>query len=164
MATERAKKKTKKVRRKRSPKQQAAELQIELRREKAAKLKLAGWSMRDIGAHLKCSVGTVHSDIAAVFDRVRDVADGAVERAKAISLARLDVATRGIWPSVESGDLDAVDRLVKIESRRAKLEGTDAPAKQEHKVTGVSLDDLSDLKKSTGFEECPAPSKTEPSS
>jgi hypothetical protein len=118
-----------KKRRKRSPKQQATELGIELRREKAAKLKLAGWTVRDIAAHLKCSIGTVASDIAAVFERVRDTADGAIDRAKAISLARLDVATKGIWPSVESGDLDAVDRLVKLEGRRAKLEGLDAPAR-----------------------------------
>jgi hypothetical protein len=141
MATERAKS-GKKPRKKRSPKQQAAELAVEGRRAKAAKLKLAGWSMRDIAAHLKCSVGTVHSDIAAVFERTRDVADGAIDRAKAISLARLDVATRGIWPSVESGDLDAVDRLVKIESTRAKLEGTLAPQKVEAAVTGVTLEDL----------------------
>jgi hypothetical protein len=126
-AEQKPKPKTK--RRKRSPKQQATELQIEKRRENAAKLKLAGWNMRDIAAHLKCSVGTVHSDIAAVFERTRDTADGALTRAKAISLARLDVATKGIWPSVESGDLDAVDRLVKLEGRRAKLEGLDAPSK-----------------------------------
>lgn len=130
MAAEQAPK-VKKKRRKRSPKQQAAELQVEKRREKAAKLKLAGWNMRDIAAHLKCSVGTVHSDIAAVFERTRDAADGAIDRSRSISLARLDVATKGIWPSVESGDLDAVDRLVKLEGRRAKLEGTDVPARSQ---------------------------------
>ncbi len=130
MAAEQAPK-PKKKRRKRSPKQQAAELGIETRRAKAAKLKLAGWNMRDIAAHLKCSVGTVHSDIAAVFERTRDTADGFIERAKSISLARLDVATKGIWPSIEAGDLDAIDRLVRIESRRAKLEGLDAAQKSE---------------------------------
>lgn len=133
----------KKKRKKRSSKQQAAELAVEGRREKAAKLKLAGWSMRDIAAHLRCSLGTVHSDIAAVFERTRDKADGALERAKAISLARLDVATRGIWDGVEAGDLEAVDRLVKIEARRAKLEGTDAPVESKVEMQGtVTLDDL----------------------
>ncbi len=143
MAAERAAPAKKKKRKKRSSKQVAAGLQIELRREKAAKLKLAGWTVRDIAAHLKCSVGTAQSDIAAVFDRTRDTADGAIERAKAMSLARLDVATKGIWPSIEGGDLDAIDRLVKIEARRAKLEGTDAPVETKVDLQGtVTLDDI----------------------
>lgn len=147
MTAERPKKPKK--RRKRSPKQQAAELQIEMRRAKSAKLKLAGWNMRDIAAHLKCSVGTVHSDIAAVFERTRDTADGFLERAKAISLARLDVATKGIWPSVEAGDLDAVDRLVRLESRRAKLEGLDAAVKSEVNLAQSSVADAARIVRET---------------
>jgi hypothetical protein len=119
-------------RRKQSAKQKSAEIAIEKRREKAAKLKLAGWSMRDIAAHLKCSLGTVHADIAAVLTRTQDSADEAVRLEREISLARLEVATKGIWPGVESGDAEAVDRLVKLEARRAKILGLDAPTKQEH--------------------------------
>lgn len=123
-------------RKKRSPKQASQDLLIEQRREKVAKLRTAAWSIRDIAAHLKVSIGTVHSDIAAVFERTMDKADGAIERARAVSLERLDVATKGIWPEVESGDVDAIDRLVKVEARRSKLLGLDAPTKQE--LTGAN--------------------------
>jgi hypothetical protein len=130
MATERSPK-PKKRRRKRTPKAAAAELAIEKRRVKATKLRLAGWSMRDIAAHLKCSLGTVHTDLEAVLARTQETANQYLTREKALSLARLDVATKGIWAGVESGDKEAVDGLVKLENRRAKLLGTDAPAKQE---------------------------------
>ena len=115
------------VHRKKAGAAKAAELAIEARREKAVKLKVSGWAYRDIAAHLKCSVGTVCSDINAVLDRVKETADDRARRERAMSLARLDVATKGIWPSVENGDLEAVDRLVKLEARRAKVEGLDAP-------------------------------------
>lgn len=103
-----------------------AELALERRAEKAAKLYVAGWSIRDIAGHLKCSVGTAHSDVNSVLDRLQDKSDGRVGRSRAASLARLQVATKAIWDDVEDGDLDTIDRLVKLEARRSKLEGTEA--------------------------------------
>lgn len=139
-----------KKKRKRSSKQVAAGLAIVQRREKVAKFKLAGWTVRDIAGHLKCSVGTVQSDIDAAYAAAEDNAEAYIKREKAISLARLEVANKGIWPGVEAGDLDAVDRLVKLESRRAKTIGFDAPEKRDLNahVTGVALDDIDELRKS----------------
>jgi hypothetical protein len=130
MAAER-KRAPKKRKRKRTPKVAAAELAIERRREQTTKLRLAGWSIRDIAGHLKCSVGTIHSDLSEVLLRTQDTTDDAVKKDRALSVARLDKATKGIWPQVESGEVDAVDRLVKLEARRAKLLGLDAPTRQE---------------------------------
>lgn len=127
-----AKKTAKKRPKKRTPKSSAAEIAIEKRREKATKLRLAGWSMRDIAAHLKCSLGTVHSDLTEVLTRTSEKADDTTRRERAVTLARLDVATKGIWAGIENGDVEAVDRLVKIEARRAKMLGFDAPSRQEH--------------------------------
>lgn len=45
----------------------------------------------------------------------------------------------------------------------ADVAGAKAPTKQEHKVSAFSLDDIDDLKKSTGFPGCP-PTKNEPKS
>lgn len=129
MAAERRRKT--KTRKKRTPKAAAAELAIERRRVRATNLRLSGWSIRDIAAHLKCSVGTIHSDLSEVLVRTQDASADATKKERAISLARLDIATKGLWDRVVSGDDDAVDRLVKIEARRAKLLGTDAPTKSE---------------------------------
>jgi hypothetical protein len=122
---------TRKKQRKRSPKQCAAELAIEKRRESACQLRLAGWSIRDIAGHLKCSVGTVHDDISTVLERTRDSAANAIEKQKRLSLARLDRAVKGIWPAVETGAVDAARVLVQLEQRRAKIEGFDSADKHE---------------------------------
>lgn len=42
---------------------------------------------------------------------------------------RLDVMQAALWPSVQSGDPQAVDKALKVMERRAKLLGLDAPTK-----------------------------------
>lgn len=127
MPTERANK----PKRKRTAKRVASQLAIEKRRESVTQLKLAAWTVRDIAGHLKCSVGTVQSDIDAVFARTQESADDNIRRERALSLARLEVATKGIWPAVVNGNLDAVDRIVRIEKRRGETIGFDAPVRSE---------------------------------
>lgn len=127
---------TSKKRRKRSPKQCASELAIAKRQESACALRLAGWSIRDIAGHLKCAPSTVHEDIAAVLERTRDTAGDAVEKQRRLSLARIDRAVKAIWPQVEAGNPEAIRELIKLEQRRAKVEGFDAADKHEVTVPG----------------------------
>jgi hypothetical protein len=126
MAAERPKR-----RGKHTTKKSAKRLVIAKRREQAAKLHVAGWSVREIAGHLKCSIGTVSTDLGAVLVETNESAVAAIARQKAMSLARLERAVKGIWPSVENGDLDAVRELVRIEARRAKVVGFDAADKLE---------------------------------
>lgn len=123
-----------KKRRKRSPKQCAAELAIVLRQEKACELRLEGLSLEAIGKRLGVSIGTVHSDIEAVLERSRDAATDAIEKQKRLSLRRLDRAVQAIWAKVKRGDTDAIRELRGIEQRRAKIEGFDAADK--HEISG----------------------------
>jgi len=125
---------TKRRRKKRSPKQCAADLAIEKRREKACDLRLAGWSIRAIATHLKCGATTVHEDISAVLERTRDAAIDAIDKERRLSLARLDVAVKALWTKVRKGDGEAIRELVRLEQRRAKLLGIDAADK--HEVSG----------------------------
>jgi hypothetical protein len=48
---------------------------------------------------------------------------------KAEELSRLDGMLRGLWPDARKGSHGAVDRVLKIMERRAKLLGLDAPVK-----------------------------------
>lgn len=118
----------------RSAKQCAAELAVEKRRERACDLRLSGMSVRQIAAELKCSIGTVHNDISAVLERTRDAAGDAIERDRRLSLGRLDVAIKALWPKVQAGDGESIRELVRLEQRRAKLLGLDAADK--HEVSG----------------------------
>src|SRR3990167_2042270 len=52
------------------------------------------------------------------------------EEIRAIETARLDVMLHAIAAKVRSGDLPAIDRVLKIMDRRAALWGLDAPKHQ----------------------------------
>jgi len=115
----------------RTAKQAAVELVIEDRRAAAARLRVAGWPMRDIAAHLGVSLGTVHSDLEAVLERTVDTADDIVRRERAISNERLDAMTKGLWDKASGGVISAAEAVVKIEKRRSELNGFDAPKRHE---------------------------------
>lgn len=48
---------------------------------------------------------------------------------------RLDIAQSAIWPDVLQGDLPAINTLIKIMDRRAKLLGLDMPIRVQQEVT-----------------------------
>ena len=67
---------------------------------------------------------------ASTFDTVRrGFAPDQVAEYRALMLARVERATRAIWPAVVRGDLFAVDRYVRLADRQAKLLGLDAPTR-----------------------------------
>jgi AcrR family transcriptional regulator len=134
MVVERPKRKRRRVHPKRAAKVAAVELAIERRRADVTRLRLSGWSMRDIAAHLGVSLGTIHGDLTAVFERTADRADDHVRRERETSLARIDAMTKGLWPKASTGDHEAVNSVRKLEERRAKLEGLDAASR--HEVSG----------------------------
>lgn len=125
------------------------EVAIEDRRSKAWLLRVKGKTVRQIATELGVSVGTAHSDLAAVMERTRSESDDRAETHRALSLARLDRALDTIEealraqvpakdpenPDSASADHDmrlkAIAGLLKLEERRAKLLGLDAPTKQE---------------------------------
>lgn len=164
MAAEQAPRKRKRVHPAKAARAKAVEAVILKRRESAFKLHLSGWNYRDIAAHLGCSIGTVSSDVNGTLDGMIDDSGERVRRARAMSLARLDKATKGIWPGVENGDYDAVDRLVKIENRRAKLEGTDRAEKTDAfvHVASVGLEEIDKLRRAAEENEC-SPETSTPS-
>jgi transposase len=144
-------------RRKRSPKQVAQAITIELRREKAMELKRDGWSYRDIAKKLGVSVGTVHTDITDLLDEVNESAHELARKERAAQLDRLDIAIKAIMPKVKKGDGEAILRLERIEKRRADLLGLDAPTRVQTELSGsVSLDDIDELREAARANECSA--------
>jgi len=132
-----------------------AEAELEERRAKVVQLKVDGYSFREIGAKLGINEGTACRDYRAVIDRTKAEADETVDEARRESLARIARAIRVLMPMVDAGDeetvkrrlaagepaplviaqanaaLDAMDRLDKLEKRRAALLGLDAPTRSE---------------------------------
>jgi hypothetical protein len=121
----------------RTPRLAANELIVERRRVQVTTLRVGGYSIREIAAAIKCSLATVHSDLEAVLLRTYDESEDRMRRERELSLLRLDVGTKGLWPKVKRGDAEAIRALVRLEERRAKLEGHDAQQGSRLELTGA---------------------------
>lgn len=102
-----------------------------LRRHRVLKYRLAGKSYRDISRMVGISESTVSADIQAILEPVEESARKNVELYIKLELERLDKMARPVWFSATRGDTAAVDQILKIMQRRAKLLGLDAPTKRE---------------------------------
>lgn len=77
-----------------------------------------------------------HKDVKRELDKLHnEIGENAVEVLE-LELQRLDDLLKGLWPLAarSNPDTKAVDRVLKIMERRARLLGLDAP--DRHEVTG----------------------------
>jgi hypothetical protein len=92
-------------------------------------MRRAGATIDQIREHLKyASSLAVRKDLA---NALATLAREPAEEIRTIELARLDGLMVTLWPAARRGDLAAVDRILKVMERRAKLLGLDAPARHE---------------------------------
>lgn len=103
------------------------EAEVELRRKKVAANLLGGLNYRQMAEALGVSIGTISSDVKIILGRwqreqIKDAGDYVQ-----MELVRLDRALNAIWDRVLEGDLKAIETMLKIEERRARLLGLDAP-------------------------------------
>lgn len=131
------------------------------------KLRTSGWSYRRIAEHFDLSTSGVHEAIqkvlhATVEEPAADVRKLELERldvayaavvkvleAKHVTVSHGKVIYQGEEPLLDDGPvLAAVDRLLKIQERRARLLGLDAPkavelgGKLTYDIVGVNLENL----------------------
>lgn len=66
--------------------------------------------------------------------RIAEATENADELIR-LELERLDMMANALWSKVKKGDAPAIDRMIKIQDRRAKYLGLDAPSKSE--LTGA---------------------------
>jgi hypothetical protein len=74
-----------------------------------------------------------YKDVKRELDKLTVEVGEAAEDVRALELQRLDDMLVGLWPQVakQSPNLGAVDRVLRIMERRAKIVGIDAPTRQE---------------------------------
>ncbi|APZ43848.1 hypothetical protein [Acidihalobacter ferrooxydans] len=101
-------------------------LQTHMRRKEAVKLRLAGLSYRQIGDRLGISHVAALNHVRAVLDELRSETAETAEQIRRIELERLDCATALAMRMIDRGELAGIDRLIKIQERRARLLGLDA--------------------------------------
>ncbi len=103
--------------------------QREERRQRALEMRRTGASFLQIAKKLEYrNPAEAARDVTKLLTAtVRETS----EEVRAVELARLDGLMVTLWPSARRGDLQAVDRVLKIMERRAKLLGLDAAQKHE---------------------------------
>jgi DNA-binding Lrp family transcriptional regulator len=105
----------------------------------ALQLRSQGLTYREIAARLGINESTAHRRVqraleAIPFEEVNDY--------RALEQIRLDALQLAIWDKAMSGDLRAIDRVLAIAQRRAKLLGLDAPTRSHASVADLTTEDI----------------------
>ena len=111
-------------------------------REEAVRLRLAGLSYAQIGDRLGVTRQAAFAYVSSSLADLRAATAEAAEDVREMELARLDAMLVPMLEAAEAGQQTAVDRVLRIQERRAKLLGLDAAEKHETnlKVEGFELD------------------------
>ena len=111
------------------------------RRQKILELRKSGKTLQEIGTELGISKVAVHTHIKKAIQKYNEKLNEETEWVIFLENSRLDEGLKSIWAKVQSGDLKAIDTMVKIMDRRAKLLGLDQPTKTQ---TLQSVEEMSD--------------------
>lgn len=99
------------------------------RRRLALELRRSGLSFDRIGQQLGISRQAAHSHVTKALEKLAGEIDDRADELRAMELERLDRILLGCYQAAAGGNLKAIDRVIKISERRAKLLGLDAPSK-----------------------------------
>ncbi|MFI5778687.1 helix-turn-helix domain-containing protein [Nocardia sp. NPDC051570] len=92
------------------------------RMAQALQLRETGANYRQIAKALDISTSTAH---AYVDEAMKELTREPAESLLQLELSRLDAMLLGIWRQASRGDLQAIDRALKIMERRTKYTGLD---------------------------------------
>lgn len=104
------------------------------KRKQALQLAIAGVDYQTIAD--KVGYNSRQAAHAAVKSALIDTLRPPADELRQMQLARLDDMIKYLWSQVSKGNYNAVDRIIKIEERRARLLGLDAPTKTDVEGAG----------------------------
>lgn len=96
------------------------------RQARALALRAAGATFQQIGDQLGITRQSAHEHVTRGIARHVADADTAASELVVLETLRLDTLQSAVWRAAVSGDLRAVDRVLRIMERRARLLGLDA--------------------------------------
>lgn len=101
---------------------------------RALKLRQAGATYHEIGQTLGIDQALAHRSVhRAIRDTLAEPAKAVVD----LEVSRLDRMLMAVWPAASQGNLSAVDRVISISARRARLLGLDAPIRTHQGFLGA---------------------------
>jgi hypothetical protein len=95
----------------------------------ALDFRLAGKTYREVGQLMGFSEQRAHQLVTQELQRLNALRAEAAAEVMRLEAERLDALLAGLWDAAKGGDVAAVDKVLAIMGRRAKLYGLDAPTK-----------------------------------
>ena len=111
------------------------------RRREALEMRKRGANYREIAAALGVGLTTAHRYVTAELDELRAETRASAEQLRDLELERLDQYLARLQPKIEDGDEKAIATALRVQERRAKLTGLDAPQRTEVTIGGESAID-----------------------
>lgn len=102
--------------------------------QQCLRLRLRGLTYREIAKEVGSDYRLVHRCVTQALQRIKTECAETAEDVRQIELQRLDACIKAISEQIESGKLQAIDRMLNIMSRRSKLLGLDAPVESKVNV------------------------------
>lgn len=99
--------------------------------EQALDLRRAGHSYAAIGRKIGLSKSRAHELVQVGLESARAQISASADDLRSEEIARLDGMLKTLYPKAAKGDVAAIDRVLKIGERRAKLLGLEAPVRIE---------------------------------
>jgi DNA-binding CsgD family transcriptional regulator len=102
--------------------------------QKCLELRSAGLSFREIARELKVAPATAYKAVARGLAAVNAGCREQAQELRALEALRLDQMQAALWQQATDGDVRAIDRILRIMERRARLLGLDEPERRETKL------------------------------
>lgn len=99
------------------------------RAREALILRRSGLTYELISQSLGISRAHAHRIVVAELRKLAAETAAEADALRALEVERLDRLLQGLWARAQQGELEAVDRALKIAARRASLLGLDRPTK-----------------------------------
>lgn len=118
----------------------------------ALDLRKSGLTYRAIAAKLGVNHQTAYNDVMAELKRLAELRADSAEELRQLELEKLDKYESSLTHWAEAGSVEAVKALLKVQERRSKLLGLDAPEKKDVNIKGAKTyigftpDDWDDVK------------------
>lgn len=99
-----------------------SKIQVAEHKKQALAMKLSGARLDEISAALGISVSQVSKDVNAA---IKEIPEEEAALVREQELMRLDRMQRGVWKDAIGGNVNAIDRVLRIQDRRARYLGLD---------------------------------------
>lgn len=97
-------------------------------------LRQRGYSYAEVAQACGCSVAGAHKACARAMARLEQQCDDEARDLRRLQLLRLEHALVQLAPQIEEGQLGAIDRLVRVLERQARLLGLVSPEQTKAKL------------------------------